>query len=816
MGGIHPRVVCLIISLLMINSLFVVNSSASSQGQILIDDSSIVFTDTTAFWGNSTQLNFSVVEQGFGNGNISVLYTHESMSGSSLNSSNSQHSLNLNETLNLTHEINDVPLGYSRLRLNLYGDVGLASSNYSSEIVLTFYRNSPLEIGLGGQNSIVIEGYNNGSETSEIPRDGQSFFVQFPVINSGDVDWEGNISAVFSQNGTTESTNLNVSVPGMQNRVFRVNSTMIWAEGIVNITMTLGNITDANSQNNQISFNMLVEEPVSPILLLNLSHTPAEISLSSQIQWALSVENSVNVSYSGSISCRWSDDTELFTTELTLDGSSSQNLSFTSNAIPSRLTCDLDQTNLSKYSETSVNRSLEFESGLFETASESKPSIMGGPWYEGDEVEFSLLVRNLGSISGSVRLYVVVNDTYFYGDYELLEPNSAGEITLEIPSMEPGNYSLNWGLSSPDSRVSQVFDSQLNFSVLQRQSINLEILELNWEDEGLEVTVSANLDSYRERHVELTFSEYNLQNSDLDVILRLPVYLGSASQIIIVNLGQLDGQAIHVSARGLGWEDDRQWGEYLEYSGRTYGYEISFPDFPNPRNPVAGQQATLAMEVTSTGDLPVDEILYLVAENGTVLASQRVTTSSSQNAVLEFSWPEGESVTLKAYMGGNSENYIQTYDVVIIEETSFQIPWNGVVGGLVASLFVFLVIRVATKERIGGEQNNTAKTPNITRESTGQEKVEVSCPECSQSLRVPADYRGNAKCPACETKFEVSPNQSPKIDDVDEEIEEVKDNIKSDKKEVACPDCDQRLKIPSSYEGSAKCPACNCVFSCKI
>ena len=815
MGGIRPRVVCLIISLLMINSLFVINSSASSQGQILIDDGSIVFTETTAFWGNSTQVNFSVVEQGFGNGNISILYTHESMSGSSLNSSNSQHSLNLNETLNLTHDINDVPFGYSRLRLNLYGDVGVASSNYSSELVLTFYRNSPLEIGIGSQNSIVIEGYNNGSETSEIPRDGQSFFIQFPVINSGDVEWEGTLSAVFSQNGTSESNNVNVSVPGMQNRVFRINSTTTWAEGIVNITLTLSNITDGNSQNNQISFDMSVEEPVSPILLLNLSYSPNEINLSSQIQWSLSVENTVNVAYYGSISCRWSDDTELFTTQITLSGSSSQNLSFSSNAIPSQLTCNVDQTNLSKYSETSVNRSLEFESGLFETASESKPSIMGGPWYEGDEVEFSLLVRNLGSISGSVRLYVVVNDTYYYGDYELLEPNSAGEITLEIPSMEPGNYSLDWGLSSLDSRINQIFDSQLNFSVLERQSINLEILELNWEDEGLEATVSANLDSYRERQVEIIFSEYNLQNSDLDVILRLPVYLGSASQIVVVNLGQLDGQAIHVSARGIGWEEDRQWGEYLEYSGRTYGYEISFPDFPNPRNPVAGQQATLTMEVTSTGELPVDEILYLVAENGTVLASQRVTTSSNQNVLLEFSWPEGESVTLKAYMGGSSENYIQTYDVVIIEDTSFQIPWNGVVGGLVASLFVFLVVRVATKERIGGVQNNTAKVTNRTKESRGEEKIEVSCPECSQSLRVPADYSGNAKCPACETKFEVSANQGSKNDDIVDEVEEIEDNIKPDKKEVACPDCDQRLKIPSSYEGSAKCPACGCVFACK-
>lgn len=814
MRGIQPRVVCLFISLLMLNSLFVINSSATSQGQILIDDDSIEFINTATFWGNSTQLNFSLTEQGYGSGNVSILYTHESMSGASLNSSNSQHSLSLNESLGLTHNINDIPYGYSRIRLNLYGDVGVSSTNYSTEIVLTMYRNSPLEVGLGDINSIVFEGYANGSDTEEIPRDGESFFIEFPVINSGDVDWQGNISAEFNQNGSTESISINVSIIGMQNKVLRVNSSRVWEEGNLNITLSLVNLTDENPENNQLILNEMVEEPISPILSLDLTYSPEEINLSSQIQWTLSLENTQPVTYSGSVICRWSDDTELYSTSINLEGGVTQNLTFTSNAIPNQLTCDLEEANLSKYSESSVNLSLDFESGLFETASESMPSVMGGPWYEGDEVQFSLLVRNIGSISGSVRLYVVVNDTYYYGDYESLDSNSAGEITLRIPSLEPGDYSLNWGLSSLDSRVEQGFDSQLNFSVLPRQSVNLEILQLNWEDEGLEATVSANLDSYRERQVEIIFSEYNLQNSDIEEILRLPVALGSTSQIIRVNLGELEGQAIHVSARGVDWNEDRQWGEYMEYTSRSYGYQITFPDFPNPRNPVAGQSASVSMEITSTGDLPVDEVLYLVAENGTVLASQRVTTSTSENTVLDIIWPEGESVTLKAYMGSSSENYIQTYEVVIIEDSTFEVPWRGVIGGLVSSLLIFLIVRVVTKERIDtGLVDKKQAKPN---QQGKQEKVEVSCPECNQSLRVPSDYTGSAKCPACETKFEVNSTENTQNSAVEDDIEEIVEDTKPSKKEVACPDCDQRLKIPSTYEGSAKCPACNCVFSCKI
>ena len=36
------------------------------------------------------------------------------------------------------------------------------------------------------------------------------------------------------------------------------------------------------------------------------------------------------------------------------------------------------------------------------------------------------------------------------------------------------------------------------------------------------------------------------------------------------------------------------------------------------------------------------------------------------------------------------------------------------------------------------------------------EKVEVSCPECAQSLRVPSDYEGSVRCPACEHIFKAN------------------------------------------------------------
>ena len=208
-----------------------------------------------------------------------------------------------------------------------------------------------------------------------------------------------------------------------------------------------------------------------------------------------------------------------------------------------------------------------------------------------DEITFSLLIRNIGESEGNARLYVVIDDVFYYGDYLQLEPNSAGEIMLIMDSLDPGQYSIGWGISSFDSRITNLNSSDLTFSVLERQSINLEIVDLDWKVNGLEATISANLDSYRERNVDLIFSDYNLNSADLSEIFRVPVTLGSASQTFTINLGEQTGQAIHLSASGVDWQEEQNWGVYLEYQPRSYGYYMNFADFPNPKNPVAGSEA---------------------------------------------------------------------------------------------------------------------------------------------------------------------------------------------------------------------------------
>jgi predicted Zn finger-like uncharacterized protein len=84
--------------------------------------------------------------------------------------------------------------------------------------------------------------------------------------------------------------------------------------------------------------------------------------------------------------------------------------------------------------------------------------------------------------------------------------------------------------------------------------------------------------------------------------------------------------------------------------------------------------------------------------------------------------------------------------------------------------------------------------------------VQVGCPECARQLRVPASYSGKVRCPDCSNRFDVTSREES---DNEDEIEEI---VEQEKKEISCPDCAQSLRVPTDYSGSVRCPACKVVF----
>ena len=103
------------------------------------------------------------------------------------------------------------------------------------------------------------------------------------------------------------------------------------------------------------------------------------------------------------------------------------------------------------------------------------------------------------------------------------------------------------------------------------------------------------------------------------------------------------------------------------------------------------------------------------------------------------------------------------------------------------------------------------------RQESTSEKKEVPCPSCDQRLKIPISHMGMVKCPACSSQFSTS---SQVIEGVEETIETISQpnspsiiSAVSSEDELPCPECQQMLRIPLDKRPvHSRCPACRTEF----
>ena len=158
-------------------------------------------------------------------------------------------------------------------------------------------------------------------------------------------------------------------------------------------------------------------------------------------------------------------------------------------------------------------------------------------------------------------------------------------------------------------------------------------------------------------------------------------------------------------------------------------------------------------------------------------------------------------------------------DVVVEASTEWPIAaivWGAALGG---ALVLVLRLQSRRNELATTSSTSSSSTKPSTASSVSEEKREVSCPACDRRLRVPVSYAGTIGCPDCGHKFAVEastppPPASSKPVEEDDEVEVVEEAPETppEKVEVGCPACGQTLRIPSTYQGSVRCPACTNIF----
>ena len=195
-----------------------------------------------------------------------------------------------------------------------------------------------------------------------------------------------------------------------------------------------------------------------------------------------------------------------------------------------------------------------------------------------------------------------------------------------------------------------------------------------------------------------------------------------------------------------------------------------------------------------------------------------ITAGSSDTISFSFAWPEGDEVSINCKWDYGSDT-LQISNIflstIITEDSSdnFSIPWSGILGGLAVSSLIVLTIRIReNSNRQPKKQKSEVKSRKKESVKLSDVKIEIGCPVCSRQLRVPENYQGSVRCPDCSHSFDVG----SEIDEEEiQEEDEVIENNNDGKVEISCPECSQSLRIPESYDGSVRCPSCKMIFKSK-
>ena len=167
-----------------------------------------------------------------------------------------------------------------------------------------------------------------------------------------------------------------------------------------------------------------------------------------------------------------------------------------------------------------------------------------------------------------------------------------------------------------------------------------------------------------------------------------------------------------------------------------------------------------------------------------------------------MTWPSGDNVKIIVtwHVDGKSvtDEIMVASEKVETEEEEFSMPWGGILGGLALGMVLIFLIRIKNSP---AKDKTEKKSQASKKKKSAEEKVEVACPKCERKLRVPSTYSGSVRCPECETKFEVEAKSEPQQEVQNKVDEKSKQDSSaqwssSDNDILQCPKCTRKLKVP--------------------
>lgn len=769
--------------LLLLVGLIPLHGVAAAGGGITLDAAAVVVEGADGVGAGEVRVLVPVAERTGQSANATLQLRLTTLAGGLLVDRLEAISLEANETAMLNLSLGTVPIGQHRLELILSGEVGTnASANGSdwrTDSEHLFSRLAPADVAVGapgGWAVTALDGDSGSASGNASLQDGDLARIVVRVSNSGDVAWNGSLQAWLVQNGTNTSlhddaldlapggfTDLNVTTPRL-------------LEGEVAITVATNGTTDPTPADDAATRSLTVGPPPLATPVLTLWTATPDPALASDVLWFANVSNLGAPHLSGDLTCTFpSAGSVLHQRALELAQNASSNASFNVTARPGTLHCEVTSDDrLDPTSVVDATHRYAMAAPTLEPAT-SEVLTLRGPTrrHAGDAMEASVLVHNAGDATGSARLIIQQDGRDDAGSVVAIGAGSSVELTAGFTLGEAGTANLSWRVDSADSLVVGELSGEVAFGVAAAQVVSLSIAEVTWDAEtGVAATVTIAVSDGPTRTAVLVGG--SIDGDDRSEFWRQPLTLRPGTRTIEVDLGiWSSGDGAWFELEPSGWAPAGDLSDERSITAPRLQALVEIASL-TPESPVRGGEASMAwrLEVTGTDALPPATLEARDGRDGRSFGTadlERLEAGAIATGTIALSdWPGGAVDLELVWVGPDGTRISGELSVLSAADPGEAGAGDDPFVPLGIGAVVALVLLGALRLMRGGPDEDDAEAPARTpsrgtgtsASTASSDRREIACPECDSTLRVPSDHAGAVRCPSCRHVFDVTPEDS--------------------------------------------------------
>ena len=455
---------------------------------------------------------------------------------------------------------------------------------------------------------------------------------------------------------------------------------------------------------------------------------------------------------------------------------------------------------------------------MFEAAGSVEVAITGEPIHVGDTLSISILVHNQGSETGSVRLELssIEGTNISNGTDTEISPGSSREVVVELTPMKAGLMEVNWKVTSDDGGVSSDLQGTFEIQVLDSQTISVNFGLTEWSlDEGLFCDFSITLSDGKSRLVGVSVSL--IESGESILVQEFEILMNPGIRSLWSDFGHPEASMISISLSPIGWSPSNSVSN-LSWSAPVtspvVSPSVSIEDY-GPQSPSPGDMLTVDYTLSNSGDSPtLPGILRFVSnsDGGMILAELPISAisagGSSSGTISVGPWPDSQVVeadlvwSMDGSFASDSISISSESDV----DSGINLPFDimaalyGAILGFAVVLIGLIVMRAVSERTPSTESGDKVlRESRITvRQESTSDKKEIPCPSCHQRLKIPLSHTGMVKCPACSSQFSAALDDN-EVDDMTTSQKTINSVSKSEIPSIV---------TVSSLEDELSCPEC--------